>query len=224
MCGRFAIYSQPPAVTRQLGLPDPENGWAARYNVTPGTWIPGAYHPDEEAGRSLGQLWWGYRPHWATGKAPEPINAKVEGVAASRYFRGAFARHRCLVPANGWYEWRETDAGKQPHFITRHDGELLWFAGIWSERPDGKPGCAILTEPARGAAAEVHDRMPLVLDDDSLDPWLDADLTDRETIRNVIRHVQADAMTHWPVSPRVNRPGNDDPTLIERAPTDSTGA
>ncbi|WPU46575.1 SOS response-associated peptidase family protein [Halomonas elongata DSM 2581] len=66
--------------------------------------------------------------------------------------------------------------------------------------------------------------MPLVLDDDSLDPWLDADLTDRETIRHVVRHIPADAMTHWPVSSRVNRPGNDDPTLIERVPTDSTGA
>lgn len=101
MCGRFAIYSQPPEISRRLGLPEPESGWTARYNVTPGTWIPGAHHPDSENGLSLGQLWWGYLPHWATGKAPEPINAKVEGVATSRYFKGAFARHRCLIPADG---------------------------------------------------------------------------------------------------------------------------
>ncbi|SHL51849.1 SOS response-associated peptidase [Halomonas caseinilytica] len=214
MCGRFAIYSQPPEISRRLGLPEPDAGWAARYNVTPGTWIPGAYRPDSESDLALGQLWWGYRPHWATGNAPEPINAKVEGVATSRYFKGAFARHRCLIPADGWYEWLSGPAGKQPHFICREDREVLWLAGIWSERADGAPGCAILTEPARGLAAEVHDRMPLALDDDSIEPWLDPDLTDREAIRHVVRHIDADSITHWPVSTRVNRPGNDDATLL----------
>ncbi|TFH84644.1 SOS response-associated peptidase, partial [Billgrantia azerbaijanica] len=81
--------------------------------------------------------------------APEPINAKSEGVATSRYFRAAFARHRCLVPADGWYEWLQVDGRKQPHYLARRDHEPLWLAGIWTERPDGAPGCAILTEPAR---------------------------------------------------------------------------
>ncbi|MFC0324659.1 SOS response-associated peptidase [Halomonas organivorans] len=220
MCGRFALYDI-PRVRRSLRIILGEDfeplPTSPRYNVCPGTWITAAWHSGEGAPLALGQLWWGYRPHWATGKAPEPINAKSEGVATSRYFRSAFARHRCLVPADGWYEWLALLDGKQPHYITRADREPLWLAGIWTERPDGNPGCAILTEPARGAAAEIHDRMPLALDDDSLAPWLDPHMTDREALRGAVHHLDDELLTHWPVSRRVNRPANDDASLIEPA-------
>ncbi|QFU01605.1 Putative SOS response-associated peptidase YedK [Halomonas sp. THAF5a] len=163
----------------------------------------------------LDEVWWGYRPHWANEGAPEPINAKSERVAVSNYFRGAFAHHRCLVPADGWYEWHWHPGGKQPYFITRADREPIWLAAIWAERPDGAPGCAILTEPARGVAKEIHPRMPLALDNESLEPWLDPHLIDRETIRQVVHHLPADMLTHWPVSTRVNTPTHDDADLIE---------
>ncbi|MGM0985315.1 MAG: SOS response-associated peptidase, partial [Pseudomonadota bacterium] len=104
---------------------------------------------------------------------------------------------------------------KQPHYLSRTDHEPLWFAGIWTDRPDGNPGCAILTEPARGVAKEIHPRMPLALDAESIEPWLDPDLTDRESIRNVVHHLDAALITHWPVSDRVNRPLEDDPALIK---------
>ncbi|WP_404296275.1 SOS response-associated peptidase family protein [Halomonas sp.] len=84
-----------------------------------------------------------------------------------------------------------------------------------TERPDCKPGCAILTEPARGVAKEIHPRMPLALDAESLEPWLDAELTDRETIRHLVHHLPHHELTHWPVSTRVNKPEEDDPALIE---------
>lgn len=84
------------------------------------------------------------------------------------------------------------------------------FAGIYAEREDGGLGCAILTEPVRGSAAEVHDHMPLILDDTSLEPWLDPDLTDRETMRHVVRHLDASLIEHWPVSRAVKRPGNNE--------------
>ncbi|KGE78281.1 hypothetical protein FP66_04615 [Halomonas salina] len=218
MCGRFALYDI-PRVRRSLRLILGEGfeplAVPPRYNVCPGYWVTAAWHPEEDAPLALGQLWWGFRPQWATGKAPEPINAKCEGVATSRYFRSSFARHRCLIPADGWYEWLTLPDGKQPHFLCRNDREPLWLAGLWTHRADGNPGCAILTEPARGAAAEIHDRMPLALDDASLEPWLDPQLTNREVLRHTVHHLDDSLLTHWPVSRRVNHPGNDDPSVIE---------
>lgn len=120
-------------------------------------------------------------------------------MATSGYFKHAFARARCIVHADGWFEWLATETGKQPHYLTRTDREPIAFAGIYAERKDGSLGCAILTEPVRGTAAGVHDRMPLILDDASLEPWLDPDLTDRETIRHVVRHLDARLIEHWAV-------------------------
>ncbi|RTQ99626.1 SOS response-associated peptidase [Halomonas nitroreducens] len=217
MCGRFALYSPYPSLCKALRLPLEPRELAPRYNVAPGTWITVVRHPSDEAPLVMDEVWWGFRPHWARATAPEPINATVEKVASSNYFRGAFAHHRCLVPADGWYEWQPLDGGKQPHFLCRQDREPLWLAGIWSERPDGRPGCAILTEPARGVARAIHPRMPLVLDAESLAPWLDPRLTDRETLRRVVHHLDPERLTHWPVSPRVNRPTQDDAALVSPA-------
>ncbi|WP_307725408.1 SOS response-associated peptidase [Halomonas cupida] len=217
MCGRYNINDMPSLDELRIILPLLEEIFtpARRFNVAPGTSIPAVFLPDPEAPPQLDLLWWGYRPEWAGDNAPQPINAKAETVATSRYFKGAFSRHRCLVPANGWYEWITTDHGKQPHYITRTDNRQLWFAGIWARRADDKLGCAIITEPARGPARDVHDRMPLCLTDDSLSLWLDPDLSDRETIRRVVKHVEADVLTHWPVSQRIGNVKNDDASLIE---------
>ncbi|MDI5893061.1 SOS response-associated peptidase [Halomonas rhizosphaerae] len=216
MCGRFSLYSSYSTLSQGLKLPlEVAVKLTPRYNVAPGTWITAVRHPTDNEPLVMDEVWWGYRPHWAKEKAPEPINATVEKVATSNYFRGAFAHHRCLVPADGWYEWLPLNGKKQPHFLCREDREPIWLAAIWTERPDGKPGCAILTEPARGVAKEIHPRMPLALDAESLKPWLDPHLTDRETIRQVVHHLDAELITHWPVSTRVNRPTNDEASLIE---------
>lgn len=216
MCGRFALYSSYPSLAASLRLPleTAETDLMPRYNVTPGTWITTVRRLDEESHLVLDAVWWGYQPHWANEDAPQPINARVEKVATSKYFRSAFAHHRCLVPANGWFEWASADGEKQPYFLTREDGEPLWLAGIWTERLDGKPGCAILTEQARGVAKQVHDRMPLALSAESLAPWLDPNLTDRVAMRQVVHHIDISQITHWPVSTRVNAPANDGENLI----------
>lgn len=210
MCGRFASYNAYPKLARRLGVVVAEEEPPPRYNIPPGTWITGFRQVAHDAPPEQLELWWGYRPKWAKGKAVQPINARVESVATSGYFKHVFARQRCLIPADGWFEWLATDTGKQPHYLTRIDRGPIAFAGIYAEREDGSLGCAILTEPARGTAAEVHDRMPLILDDASLEPWLDPDLTDRETIRSVVRHLDASLIVHWAVSRAVNRPGNDE--------------
>lgn len=206
MCGRFAFFSPLSPLARKVGATLPEREIPQRYNVAPGTWIAAVRQASENAAPSLDDLWWGYRPKWTKGSGNQPINARVETVATNGYFKSAFARHRCLIPADGWYEWIKNTSPKQPHFICRHDREPLFFAGIYAERDDGSMGCAILTEPARGTASEVHDRMPLILNDDSLEPWLAPDITDRETIRSLVKHIDADLIEHWPVSTAVNKP------------------
>lgn len=215
MCGRFAYYSNLAAVAKRLKARLPDEAPAPRYNVAPGTWITGVRQPEPDAERIIDRLWWGYHPHWAGDDAPEPINAKAEKVSISNYYKGAFLHHRCLIPADGWFEWLQGEDGrKQPHFLCREDREPIFLAGIFAERADGSPGCAIITEPARGVAAEIHPRMPLVLDDDSLGLWLDPDLTDRDSIRGAVSHLPAQALTHWPVDRRVGNVRNDDETLI----------
>nr|WP_298522079.1 SOS response-associated peptidase [uncultured Halomonas sp.] len=218
MCGRFALYSPYPKFATKVGVTTISEELTPRYNVPPGTWITAIRRLSENEPPRVGELWWGYKPKWAKGKASEPINARAETVATSGYFKSSFRRHRCLIPADGWYEWDKAVTPKQPHFICREDREPLFFAGIYTEREDGSLGCAIITEPARGSAQEVHDRMPLVLEGESLKPWLDPDLTDRETLRNLVHHVDAKLITHWPVSTKVNRPnGAGDESLINPA-------
>lgn len=215
MCGRFALYSDISTLMRSLGTSLAGCEIAPRYNVPPGTWITAVRRDDDGNEPRLDDVWWGYRPGWADEKAPQPINATAEKVATSAYFRAAFAHRRCLVPANGWFEWLNVDGRKQPYYLTRKDGEPLWLAGLWAERPDGKPGCAIITEPARGTAREIHPRMPLVLDASSLLPWLSDELTQRDVIRHRVRHLPHEMLTHWPVSARINKPVEDDARLIE---------
>lgn len=218
MCGRFALYSAYPKFAHRVGELRVDDPPSPRYNVAPGTWISAMLRRSDDPQLAFDDVWWGYKPKWAGEKAPAPINATVEKVATSRYYQAAFQRHRCLIPADGWFEWLPGTKPKQPHFLCREDREPFFFAGIWTERADGKPGVAILTEPARGSAEEIHHRMPLILDDASLEPWLDPDLTDRETIRRFVRHIPTDAITHWPVSTRVNKPGEgDDEGLVNPA-------
>lgn len=214
MCGRFALFSDPPRVARRLGLAEPSEAWQPRYNVAPGTWITGIRRREPESPAEFDALWWGYRPRWAGQSGPSPINARAERLDVSRYFRGAFHRHRSLIPADGWYEWLPGEGGKQPWFLCREDGEPLFLGAIWEPFEDATACCAIITEPARGIARTIHGRMPLLIDDASLSAWLDPGLTEREAIRETVHHLEASALSAWPVSRRVNRVANEGAELI----------
>lgn len=212
MCGRYAFHSLDVSRLEQaIGQTDllPVT-CQPRYNVSPGTPIAVARRTEAEASVTLDELHWGFRPHWTGDSGPQPINARAETVAKSSYFRGAFSRHRCLVPADGWFEWLTAGGGtKQPYYLSRRDREVLYLAAIWTSRGEGKaPGVAIITEPARGDACQIHDRMPLALADDSLNSWMDAGFTSREAIRGVTRHIDAGVIEYWAVSQAVNRPGD----------------
>ena len=152
--------------------------------------------------------------------APAPINIRAEKAATSPYFRSAFAHRRCLIPANGWYEWRKTESGKQPYYVTLKEperDEVVFFAGLWEPTGEGTDTCcAIMTEPVSPAFAFIHDRQPVVLDPACRWQWLDPGISDRELVRKVAKRLEPDLLTAYPVSTRVNRPANDDPSLIER--------
>ena len=215
MCGRYALFSDPVKIAARLGMSPPSGEWKSRYNIAPGTDIAGVRYSESDDGLVFDRLWWGYHPHWADESAPEPINAKAENLEGSRYFRSAFHKHRCLVPADGWYEWQSAPGGKQPWFFAREDREPVFLAGIWVVNPDDRLSCAIITEPARGASADVHPRMPLTLDDDSLHAWLDPTVQGRDALRESIDRLEPEVLTCWRVSTAVNRAGNDDPRMVE---------
>jgi len=219
MCGRFALYTPRGVIaTRYFGKSRPVGDLVALYNIAPGRQIT-AIHATEDDPAAFDLSWWGFRPHWAGPDAPVPINARAETVATSRYFREAFAHRRCLVPANGWYEWRDATNGKQPYFITLSApdrDEVLFFAGIYDASVD-QPGtcCAIITEPASPALAAIHPRQPLVLDPECRWAWLDPGITDRAAIKAAAHRLDPGRLCAWPVSSRVNRAAADDAAVIE---------
>ncbi|WP_026301056.1 MULTISPECIES: SOS response-associated peptidase [unclassified Thioalkalivibrio] len=190
---------------------------APRYNVAPGTDLEAAFRAGDETPAAFQPMFWGFRPKWVEA-GPRPINARAEKIATSPYFRSAFARRRCIVLADGWYEWRKTNDGKQPYYITLAEDapqDILMMAGIWEPTSDGGACCAIITEPASERLAHIHDRKPLVLDAECRWDWLDPEQTEREAIRAGTVRLNPDALVYHPVSTRVNRPTEDDPGLIE---------
>jgi len=219
MCGRFVLHTPPSLIAaRYFDLELADAGFQASYNIAPGRPIS-AVRSGNGSAASFVAAHWGFRPAWARDDAPVPINIRAEKAATSPYFRSAFAHRRCLIPANGWYEWRRIETGKQPFFITLKDADpdaVLFFAGLWEERSDGEGNCcAILTEPASPALAFIHDRQPVVLDPACRWQWLDPELQERDAIRAATRRLDPHRLTAFPVSTRVNRPENDDASLLE---------
>lgn len=215
MCGRYALFSDPARIANKLGVASPPDDWKPGYNIAPGTDILGVRFSASQEQRVFDRFHWAYRPHWADDSAPQPINARAENLESSRYFRSAFHKHRCLLPADGWYEWQATEKGKQPWFFAREDGEPLFMAGIWVIDPQDRPACAIITEPARGQADDIHPRMPLVLHDSCLQTWLDPKVQDRQALRRSMDRLDPEILTCWPVSTKVNRTDNDSAELVE---------
>ena len=213
MCGRYALHTAPMKVAQTLGLPF-DLDWEPAYNVSPGRPVPVIANDSDEAGPVAQLARWGFHPHWADDKAPTPINARAERLRSSRYFMGSFRHHRCLVPADGWFEWTESQGKKWPWYFRRQDQQPLAFAGLLARGPDDTPTMAIITEPARGMARSIHDRMPLVLTRDSMAPWLDPVLEDPDALRQRVHHEPVEHFATYRVSPPVNRADSEGETLI----------
>lgn len=213
MCGRFALHASPAWIAkRYFELEMPNDNELPRYNITPGTQIPMFTRPEKSV--VFQSSHWGFLPAWVTDvKAPTPINAKAETVATSKYFRHAFSKHRGLVPADGYFEWRQTDEGKKPYYIRHKDGDLLFMAGIWEPAETGST-CAVITQPAAAPVEFIHNRMPMLLDPECRWGWLDPKVTELESIRGATKRLNPRALEAYPVSTRVNNPRNNDVEVL----------
>jgi putative SOS response-associated peptidase YedK len=221
MCGRYTLTSPAQAIADVFGLDTAEvdalEASAPRHNIAPGqdVWIVRADRAGVE--RELRLVRWGLVPSWADSPAPAAtmINARVETVAEKPAFRKAFQRRRCIVPADGFYEWQRRSGGSQPFWIGGRDHRPFGMAGlweIWRGAGDARiESCTILTTAPNDLVAPLHDRMPVILAPDDFAVWLDPRETDVERLRSVLRTAPSDALVMHPVSTRVNDPRNDDP-------------
>ena len=220
MCGRFTQAAPGAVVAEVFALPEaPE--LAPRYNIAP-TQEVAAVRAGAAGGRELVALHWGLIPAWANDRtmAARMINARAETLAAKPAFRSALRARRCLVVADGFYEWRKVGAGKRPYFIGLASARPFGFAGLW-ERWAGAGGdavesCTIVTTVANELVAPIHDRMPVILEPAEFALWLDPALRDPEALQALLRPRAAAGMVAYPVSELVNSPRNDVPEC--RAP------
>jgi putative SOS response-associated peptidase YedK len=235
MCGRYASTRNPATLAVEFDAVDGTDGAApgADYNVAPTKPVLSVVtrHPRDRQGipdtgrtvRSIRVMRWGLVPHWAKDPAvgSRLINARAESAASKPAFRDAVARRRCLLPADGWYEWQRLGGHKQPFFITSADGSGLALAGLWStwRRPDVEAPplvtCAVLTTKAVGPLAAIHDRMPLVLPARAWQPWLDPDTEDPSELLLPPPAQLVQTLELRPVSTAVNNVRHDGPELIE---------
>ncbi|HSG75811.1 MAG TPA: SOS response-associated peptidase [Burkholderiales bacterium] len=215
MCGRYVSPEQ-ASIERAWKIDRASsNPFPRRFNVQPTTAVPMLRL--EDGARTLSGARWGLIPHWWKQDKPPSfsINARLEDISRKPMWRDPIRRSRCLVPAEGWYEWQETPSGKQPHYITRRDRRPFCFAGLYAHWRDTL-SCAILTTQALGPIAEVHERMPVVLPEDAFGAWLEPAMHDAAVATTMAQAPMApEDFEHYPVSRRVNNARNEGPDLIE---------
>lgn len=217
MCGRYVLSATPEAVQQEFNLTDIPT-LAPRYNVAPSQPVPVITNdaPDE-----LTIVQWGLIPSWSKDPkmAYKMINARSETVDSKPSYRAPFKYRRCLIPTTGFYEWVKAEDGKQPYFIHRNDKDLFAFAGLWEvwNSPEGEEvwTCTILTTDANDKIKHLHHRMPVILDGDAREAWLDKD-SEKGELKAILQPFDDDKMAFYPVSKEVNNVRNDNPMLIER--------
>lgn len=219
MCGRYSITTAPEALARLFGTVGPVPNLPPRYNLAPTQDAPVVRRGRD--GLRLTLVRWGLIPSWS--KGPDArfamINARADTLAAKPAYRNAFRDRRCLVPADGFYEWQVVPGGKQPMRIVRPDRQPFAFAGIWerwSPAPD-QPAIdsfAIVTTDANDRLRPIHDRMPVILDPADWGAWIDGPA---EAVGHLLRPAPEDALVAYPVSSRVGNVRNDDPELLAEA-------
>jgi len=221
MCGRFTRKENFQQLAAQLGLKvlPPV---APRYNIAPSQPVACVRTNPDTQHRECLDLKWGLVPSWA--KDPsighKMINARAETVAEKPSFRKAFKRQRCMVLADGFYEWKREGQVKQPYYIRFKDQRPFVFAGLWEhwekEAAPSLESCTILTTNANAITASIHDRMPVILQPNDYDLWLDPTIQDPEQLSSALKPYPSDEMETFRISALVNNPGNDSPLCIRR--------
>ena len=219
MCGRFAFYSPAEAAAALFEF-DASFTTEPRYNIAPTQLVPVVRHT-QTGGREFTMLRWGLVPFWARDPSigNRMINARAETLAEKPAYRSAYQKRRCLILADGFYEWRKERAGKTPYFISLANGQPFAFAGLWEAWTDRSTGeslqtTAIVTTAANEFLKDLHDRMPVVLQPDTATLWLSGDPDVLDAVTANPPQFQA-----WPVDRKVNNAGTEGPELVLKAAT-----
>lgn len=201
MCGRYALHSSPDVVALQFGLDSPPE-FTPRYNIAPAAELLIV----KRDGAALAR--WGLVPRWAGDSSigAKLTNARAETLSQKHSFRDAYHRRRCLIPANGFYEWRRQGTLSQPYYVHPADGELFAFAGLWDSWR-GTETCTIVTTQANATMRSIHERMPVIIAAEHYAGWLHGE-------EGLLRPAPAGAIRCYPVSAAVDRAANGSPALI----------
>ena len=216
MCGRYRLSRRKELLAQHFGADFAGLDWEPRYNIAPTQAVP-VLRPGHTGTLEASAMRWGLIPSWATDPAvgARTINARSETVASKPSFRESLQKRRCLVPADGFYEWQRGAGGKQPFCFEVGEAEIFAFAGLWDSwrRPDGQTieTCTILTTTPNDLLADVHDRMPVILAPEHRDRWLDPSLRDAAKAAALLQPFASNLMRRYPVSTRVNGVANEGP-------------
>ena len=220
MCGRYTLSTPVEKLAGEFDISGPLPDLPPSYNVAPSQEVA-AIVASGGGERRLELLRWGLIPAWADDSSigSRMINARSETAAEKSSFRKAFKERRCLIPADGFYEWQKTNGGRQPYHLKMRDGRLFAFAGLWESWKGDEEGeirsCTILTTDANDLVGEVHHRMPVILPPETYDLWLDPAVREAEQLLSVLVPYPTEDMEAYPVSRRVNNPSNDEPGCVE---------
>lgn len=222
MCGRYTFLAEPGEIAELFEVEVPP-ALSRRYNVSPTQDVPAVRFDTAAAHRELVVLRWGLIPFWAkdSGVGARMINARAESAAEKPSFRAALAKQRCLILANGFYEWKKTGPRKQPYYFRAADGLPFAFAGLWDTwQPPGKPAvvsCTIITTRANGTLAPVHERMPVILSRQDYDTWLRPGPLAPEILAKLLAPASDTFLSALAVDTWVNSPSHDDERCLSPA-------
>jgi putative SOS response-associated peptidase YedK len=225
MCGRFTLHTPESRIREAFNLEQTTPlGLKPRYNIAPSQQVP--IVRDTDTGREMATARWGLVPHWS--KEPKTrystINARIESVAEKPAYRTPFKRQRCLIPADGFFEWKVVNGQKIPHHIRMRDGDVFALAGLWDRwEGDGESleSCSIIVMPANEVMKPLHERMPTIIAPAHYDLWLDSRVTDKVELMSYLNSTPSSQLVTYPISPWVNSPKHDDARCIEPAGSNS---
>ncbi len=222
MCGRFTLTTPAELLAEAFGLDEPLD-LGPRYNIAPTQPVAAVRRIPAGAPRSVSMLRWGLVPSWSR----EPrgrtllINARAESLVEKPAFREAFERRRCLIPADGFYEWRHVNGTKEAYLVRRADSRPFAFAGLWEPSAERDPGvegtCTIVTTDPNLVLREIHDRMPVILDPEDWNRWLDPEMHKVSALRALLRPCPPETLTLTRVGPAVNNSSNETPDCAQPA-------
>jgi putative SOS response-associated peptidase YedK len=231
MCGRYRLTAKERYIVEHFDLDgEGEVQWSPRYNIAPTQDVPVIRQDAREPRRLFSLMRWGLVPYWAKGASfgNRAINAMAETAAEKPAFRDPLRKQRCLIPADGFYEWKKLSSReKQPYNIGLKDDALFAFAGLWDRwlsPSGGLETCTILTTSANSLTRDVHDRMPVILQPEDYDLWLDPGITTPARLQHLLRPFDAALMRKYPVSSKVGNPQFDSSECATEVPPFQTDA